>query len=314
MRTNDRVDDRQPETGPAADASTRRVGSGEALEHVSGCLGRDAAPLVGDLDLDDAVVPRRAQLDRIGRLGVLDGVLEQGVEDDPQALPIGCHGARVDMTEPPDAGADLGPAYEDILEEGFEIELLPNAEVRKIRLREQEQPLDDLVHPLELVHGDDDFLRSVPVGAKSEIEVATGDSHRRPQFVGGVIHELLPPRHQLGVLLGAQLGRAQRVLAPTGMPDHGEEHRGHQRHLEELAPKLDPVEGVHEDQSTRAGDHGRENDPRSVATPDAEAVNQGQADPYEVERDRLPVGPEAHCDEVGGRERSPRQLDRSTPQ
>ena len=218
------------------------------------------------------------------------------------------------MAEPPDTRADLGPAYEDVFEEGLEIELFPDAEVRKIGLREQEQPLDDLVHPLELVHGDDDFLRGVSVGAKSEIEVATSDSHRRPQLVGGVIHELLPPRHQLGVLLGAQLGHAQRVLTPSCMPDHGEEHRGHERHLEELAPELDPLEGVHEDQPAGTDDYGRENDRRPAAIPNAEAVDQGQADPHEVERDRFPVGPKAHRDEVGGRERSPRQLDRSTPQ
>jgi hypothetical protein len=41
------------------------------------------------------------------------------------------------------------------------------------------------------------------------------------------------------------LGEGQ--LAPLRVPDHRKEHRGHERHLEQLAPELDPVEGVGED-------------------------------------------------------------------
>jgi len=42
--------------------------------------------------------------------------------------------------------------------------------------------------------------------------------------------------------------------APPRVPDHREEHRRHERHLEQLAPKLQPFERVGEDRGARGDD------------------------------------------------------------
>ena len=67
------------------------------------------------------------------------------------------------------------------------------------------------------------------------------------------------------------------------MPDHRKEHRGHERHLEELAPELLAAEGVAQDQDAGRNDHEAEHEAGRPRLPDAEAVEEGQADPDEVE-------------------------------
>src|SRR5439155_6162293 len=97
----DRVHDRESQANPALRARPRRVGAGEALEDVLERLRWDAAALVEDLDHDTAPVATRAELDRVTVLGVLDGILQQGVERDAQALRVGEQHARCEIAEPP---------------------------------------------------------------------------------------------------------------------------------------------------------------------------------------------------------------------
>ena len=115
----------RPSPTPPCAAGARRVGAREAVEDPLERIRRDAATLV--LDLDHERRRRRrgsAQLDRVARLGVLHGVLEQRVERDPQRLRVGAQRAR--RSRPPSRharGDDLGPAHEDVLEERLDVDL-----------------------------------------------------------------------------------------------------------------------------------------------------------------------------------------------
>ena len=112
-------------------------------------------------------------------------------------------------------------------------------ELRLSGLREQEQPRDDPLHARELVDRDCE-LRAVAGLPAQQVEVAARNRHRRAQLVRDVVEEAL-------LLLDERLGLAHRRLPAPRMPHHREEHRRHQRHLEQLAPELDPLEGVGED-------------------------------------------------------------------
>ena len=64
------------------------------------------------------------------------------------------------------------------------------------------------------------------------------DRHGRSQLVGRVVEKALLTLEQRRALLGLTLDGTERVLSPPRVPHHREEHRRHQRHLEELAPEL----------------------------------------------------------------------------
>src|SRR6266480_7500099 len=81
--------------------------------------------------------------------------------------------------------------------------------------------------------------------------------------------------------------------------------------LSDLAPELRAGERILEDQSSRRGHDGEQRQGRRRGPPDAKAVDEREADPDEVKRDRLPSGPARHRDEIRDRECRPRDLDRS---
>ena len=78
------------------------------------------------------------------------------------------------------------------------------------------------------------------------------------------------------------------LAAPSRMPDHREKHRRDKRHLDELAqstrPSIASLRIVVPVAITTAAEH----EPRYSQAPYAEAIEQGQADPDDVERDSLP--------------------------
>src|SRR5438132_67910 len=92
----------------------------------------------------------------------------------------GSASSRSRAAEPPAAWCDLGEAHEDVLEERLELDLRHRQEVRMIRLREQEQPLDDALDPAELVERDVDLAGARPAPPQ-HLEVAARDRHRRAQ-------------------------------------------------------------------------------------------------------------------------------------
>ena len=244
---------------------------------------------------------------------MLDGVLEQGVEGDAQRLGVGEQRPGLEATEPPRARDDLGPAQEDVLEERLDVDLGRHDEVRLVRLGQQQQPLQDVLDPTELVERDLDFLAAGAVHSLQQLEMTARDRHGRTQLVRDVVEEPLLLGEQLGALGRFVLKLPDRVLAPARMPDHRQEHRRHQRYLEQLAPELLAVEGVAQDQRARRRNHEAEHDAGGARRPDPEAVDQGQADPDEVERDRLPARDEPHRDQVRHGEGEPRELDAVTP-
>src|SRR5207248_38855 len=85
----DRVDDREPETDTSLRAAPRRVRAREALEDAVERVRRDATAAVRYPDLEQARSRAGLKLDRVRRLRVLDRVLEQRVERDPEALAVG---------------------------------------------------------------------------------------------------------------------------------------------------------------------------------------------------------------------------------
>ena len=117
------------------------------------------------------------------------------------------------------------------------------------RARQQQQPLDDRVHPVELVERDVELGR-VAVLAE-QLEVAASDRDRRAQLVRGVLDEALLALDQRAVLLGPALHDPKRLDAAARVPHHRQEHRRHQRHLEQLAPELDTAERIEPDREPR---------------------------------------------------------------
>ena len=61
------------------------------------------------------------------------------------------------------------------------------------------------------------------------------------------------------------------------MAHHGEEHRGHERDLEQLAPELHAVERIAEDRGAGGDDDRAENDAGDGGRPHPEAVEERQA-------------------------------------
>ena len=117
--------------------------------------------------------------------------------------------------------------------------------------------------------------------------------------------EALLALEQRPALLGALFCDALGLDAPARMPDHRQEHRRHQRHLEELPPQLNSAECIEADRQRRHPHHEPEHDERSPHRPHPEAVQEREADPDEVKRDRLPARPREHRHVVQGSERDP---------
>ena len=119
---------------------------------------------------------------------------------------------------------------------------------------EQQDPLDDPFHAGELVERDVELGSLLAEAPFEQFQMATCDRHGRAELVRDVVQKPLVALEQVGALLGERLDRRQGLGAATRMPDHGEEHRRHQRHLEELAPELQSVERIGEDRGA-GGDH-----------------------------------------------------------
>ena len=95
MHVHQRLDDREPEAQAAGMAIERLLALHEQIEHMAQQLGRDAAALVFDDDLHQAIAFAQAQRDAAVGRRELGGVAEQvaqhlrqahRVADDPQRL------------------------------------------------------------------------------------------------------------------------------------------------------------------------------------------------------------------------------------
>ena len=182
--------------------------------------------------------------DRGMRLRVLDRVLEQRVERAPQRLGIGAHDAGDVELEPPQARRDLRPAHEDVLEEAR-------------RWRRRAERRSPVARPSRGAAGGRRCAPSAPARRArprapacpaprgQQLEVAARDRDGGAQLVRRVVQEpLAAARAAKLVTVGTASTCAHGRLTPPRVPDHCEEHRRHERHLEQLAPQLDSVERV----------------------------------------------------------------------
>ena len=124
-------------------------------------------------------------------LGEFHGVLEQGVQRAAQALRVDGNRPRCEFVEAPRAWCYLRPAHEDIFEKRLELDVFEHHEIRLTGFCEQQQPLEDLLDPLQLVECDLDLRGGMPVRAAQDLEVATGDRHGCAQLVRRIVQELL---------------------------------------------------------------------------------------------------------------------------
>jgi hypothetical protein len=166
VRFGDRGDDHEPETDAAAVSAAGGVAAGEAVEDpVDGVRG-DAGPAVLDFDDERAIARASAQRDEVARLGVLDGVLEQRVECNAQAVGHRTERARGNGAEPPCPGCRFGPGDENVFEEARDLDLRGRGRVRALGAGEQQQTLDDALHPPELGKRDRDLRCATAPGVR----------------------------------------------------------------------------------------------------------------------------------------------------
>ncbi len=116
----DRADQGQPETGAAGTAPGRP--GPESLEDVIDRGRRDA--LTGVLDHQPGrrriVVAGHRDPDHVAGAGVLDGVLQQGIHGQLEALPVGGHRHRIELPGRPDPAGGGLPAPQRLDEEAVQ--------------------------------------------------------------------------------------------------------------------------------------------------------------------------------------------------
>ena len=232
----------------------------------------------------------------------LDRVLDHRVERADEALLVGLQRAR--QLDVGDEVALRGrrPALHRRVEQRVEADSPYAGELRVVGGCEREQAVRDAGEPLELADDHVGVRTRLPLGAgDQQLGVPARDGDRRPQQVRGVADEL-------ALALGGAPRLLERHVAPVGVPHHREEHREHERDLGEL---VEPVAGdLHGAQQRVARRHGddREHERGAPAPPRAEAVEQGQAHPHEVEGHGLPVVPADHDGQVDRREGAPAEV------
>jgi hypothetical protein len=208
----------------------------------------------------------------------------------------------------PVAPGGRAPAPHGPLDEGRELDGRAEAAVHVLGGGEQQQAVRDPRQAVEL--GDDDVgvLDALDVDRLSpqQLDVPAGDGDRGPQLVRRVADEL-----ELAGGGAAQL-RDGRLVA-TRVPDHGAEHRGHQRHLGELFGRQAVVDHRRGHRGAGAQADRRQDREGRAHRPQPEPVEQREADPDLVERDRRPRGDQDDRDRVRERERGPQQLRPAAP-
>ena len=149
-----------------------------------------------------------------------------------------------ERSEPPRARRDLRPAHEHVLEERLELDLRELHELRLIGGGEHEQSLEDPVDAAELVERDVKLAEHLPISLRS--------NSRWPRaIVTGVLSSCEASWMNRSCRSSRERRSSARCSATferrhatARVPDHGEEHRRHQRHLEQLAPELLAVERI----------------------------------------------------------------------
>ena len=105
----------------------------------------------------------------------------------------------------------------------LEVDLLEDDEVGLVGLREQEQPLEDLFDPLQLVERHVDLVSRVAVRSPVHLEMAARDRDRRAQLVRRVVEKSFLP---LQAAMRAAPPGARRSRVHPGAGAHARPWRG----------------------------------------------------------------------------------------
>ena len=225
--------------------------------------------------------------------GVADRVLQQLVQRDRQPVAVDHHRDVGDRTQRPLARRRHPPALEQLVDERLQARLGRQQEARRGSALDQQQLVDQPLHPLQLGHhrvaDGADLLVAGAVVAAEQVDVAARDRDRRQQLVRRVGDEVALALQRRPQVRGQPVALGHGVLAAAHVVDHGQEHQPHQRHLGQLRPVL--TGAVHGQQRHGAGRQRHEGDAgdRAPGAPHAVPVEQREADVDQVERHRLPA-------------------------
>ena len=236
---DDRSNDRQPQSEPAGVPAAAGVRPGETVEDAIEIFIRDPRPRVAERDDRRAVASTDGDLDRVLLARVLHRVLDQRIERHGQPVAVGQDDRLLGGTEHPPTGRRR-PTPERVDDDlrhvhGDQVELL-----RVLGPRKQEQTVDEAPQARQLVRDhvhvlDDRRIRGTTL---DQLRVAEGDRDRRPELVRRILHESPLAFEEPQVLHGHALGLLHGGQPAPGVPHHGHEHRGHQRHLGDLVERL----------------------------------------------------------------------------
>jgi hypothetical protein len=302
--------ERKPEACPAAAA----VAAGtEPVEDEVQPIRQDPAAAVGDDDPGGPAgpPPDDRQLYDIVCQGVTHGVLKQRVERESQSLPVGVHADMVQQADLPGPLGGRAPSPDELHAHLVESDEFGAEEIRVDGRGDEQQALGYSPQSAQFADHDLDVLALLLARqvAGQQFGVAERDSDRGPQLVRGVLEELVLVVKQQRVLLADPArGRLGRLLA-AHMPDHRHEDGRHQRHLGQFRQRLKAVDHVEPDAGRGGNHHGGEDPGSGLDRPGAESVDQGQAKPDDVKRDRLPARHPEHLDQVQRREDEPGEVD-----
>ncbi len=217
-----------------------------------------------------------------------DRVLDQCVERETEAIGVDRRGDRVQAPELPAAGCDGLPAQEQLGDDHVDIGGLADQEVGVLGCGDEEQPLAQLLQPLQFAYDDADvLLLAAAQRRRQQLGMTERDRDRGPQLVGRVLQELalyLDEALGFGVDLGLVVGRDPPVRLPGQQDEDGGDH-WHLLHRHAHAQVPESVVAGRRD-GGRQGDRGQREQP--PARPEQEPVQQGQAQPDGVEREDLP--------------------------
>ena len=182
------------------------------------------------------------------------------------------------------------PAQEHGRDEGVQRGRLEAEEVGILGRGDKQQPLAQALQPLQLADNDVDVTLPLPAGeiAGQQLGVAERDRDRGPELMGGILQELAldisslaSPRDPGPLRSAAILRFACQTRPRTSRPAAGLRSA---RRPARPAPHVQPMAGKVVTSTMP------EHPERRLRPPEPEAVEQGEADPDEVERDRLPRG------------------------
>ncbi len=132
--------DGQAEPEPAGLAAAVRLGASETAEDAVQVGRRDAAAGVGHGDDGLPVVEADADLDAVARLGVSDGVLQQGIQRHDEPVIVTVHGGLGHLSQPPVA-RHMTPAFQRVQDQGIGSHRRHLQEARSPGRGQQQEPV-----------------------------------------------------------------------------------------------------------------------------------------------------------------------------